>query len=74
MPDLKTPNFISTMLQHIATQPASLQQAETYFKLANIARDQADKNLPAALTAEVALKKYTSIPTQNAKRETQNEC
>lgn len=60
-PALATPSFISTLLQHIATTQPSLQQAETYFKLAGIQRDQADKNLPAALTAEVALKKYESI-------------
>lgn len=57
-PALNTPGFTSTLMQHLAEAPPSLQQAETYFKLANLMRDQADKNLPAALTAEVALKKF----------------
>jgi hypothetical protein len=60
-PALNTPGFTSTLMQHLAQGPASLQQAEAYFKLANLMRDQADKNLPAALSAEVALKKYQQL-------------
>lgn len=60
-PALNNPAFTSTLLQHLATQSPSLQQAEAYFKLAQIQRDQADKNLPAALVAEVVLKKYEQI-------------
>lgn len=60
-PALTTPQFTSTILQHLATRPPTLQQAETYFKLSALQRDAMDKNLPAALTAEVALKKIESM-------------
>lgn len=55
-PALSTPQFTSTLMQHLSKQTPSLHQSETYFKLAALQRDAADKNLPAALTAEVALK------------------
>lgn len=59
-PALTTPNFTSVVLQHLASQSPTLQQTDTYFKLSALQRDAADKNLPAALTAEVALKKLES--------------
>lgn len=64
-PALNTPNFVSTVMQHLATGPASLQQAETYFKLLHLQYDQADKNLPAALTAEVTLNRYETLNTEH---------
>lgn len=59
-PATSTPAFISTLMQHMATGAPSLAQAESYFKLATLQRDAADKNLPAALTAESALGKYSA--------------
>ncbi len=64
-PATSTPAFVSTLMQHMATQTPTLGQAETYFKLAALQRDAADKNLPAALTAESALTKYQTLNTKN---------
>lgn len=54
-PATNTPNFIQTLQYHLTQQSPTLATAETYFRLANLAREQADKNLPAALTATAAL-------------------
>lgn len=59
-PAATTPAFVSTLMQHMARQATTLAQAESYFKLAALQRDAADKNLPAALTAESALNKYNA--------------
>lgn len=48
--------LIPTLLTWLTQQPPTLATAETYFKLAALRRDQQDKNLPAALTAETALR------------------
>lgn len=50
------PELINTLLTYLSQQPPTLAMAETYFKLAALRRDQADKNLPASLTNEAALR------------------
>jgi DNA polymerase-3 subunit delta' len=50
------PEFINTLLTYLSQQPPTLAVAETYFKLAALRRDQTDKNLPASLTNEAALR------------------
>ena len=60
-PALTTPNFTSVLMQHLAGKEPTLQQAQTYFKLAALQRDAADKNLPANLVNESALNLYEKL-------------